>query len=116
MDGVTFAVERGETLGLVGESGCGKSVSALSILGLVPQPPGKIVSGRIRFMDTDLLELAEDEMRRMRGHRLAMIFQEPMTSLNPVMMVGEQVAEAVRLHDAESRGRVGARAGATRRQ
>lgn len=103
VDGVSYTVDEGQTVAIVGESGCGKSVSALSILGLVPQPPGKIVSGRIRFMGTDLLELAEDEMRRMRGHRLAMIFQEPMTSLNPVLTIGRQVRETLQTHLGVSR-------------
>ena len=103
VDGISYTVDEGQTVAIVGESGCGKSVSALSILGLVPQPPGKIVSGRIRFMDTDLLELAEDEMRRMRGHRLAMIFQEPMTSLNPVLTIGRQIRETLQTHLGVSR-------------
>ncbi|GAB4335455.1 MAG: ABC transporter ATP-binding protein [Dehalococcoidia bacterium] len=98
VDGTTYEVEEGETLGLVGESGCGKSVSALSILRLIPQPPGKIVSGEIIFQGRDLLKLDEAEMRRVRGNDIAMIFQEPMTSLNPVLTIGRQMTEALELH------------------
>lgn len=98
VDGVSYTVDEGQTMAIVGESGCGKSVSALSVMGLVPQPPGKIVSGSIRFMDTDLLALREDEMRQMRGHRLAMVFQEPMTSLNPVLTIGRQIRETLQTH------------------
>jgi peptide/nickel transport system ATP-binding protein len=99
VDGVSFHVERGEVLGIVGESGCGKSVTSLSILRLVPQPPGEIVQGSaIRFDGRDLLALPESDMRRVRGNDIAMIFQEPMTSLNPVYTVGDQIAESVRLH------------------
>ncbi|MGH7502389.1 MAG: ABC transporter ATP-binding protein [Longimicrobiales bacterium] len=99
VDGVSFSIDAGETLGLVGESGCGKSVTSLSILRLVPQPPGEILPGSsVRFNDRELLLLAEREMRKVRGNDIAMIFQEPMTSLNPVYTVGDQIAEAVRLH------------------
>ncbi|MBN2326562.1 MAG: ABC transporter ATP-binding protein [Candidatus Omnitrophica bacterium] len=98
VDGVSLRINRGETLGLVGESGCGKSVASLSILRLVPTPPGRIVSGSIRFHDRDLLSLSEKEMRSIRGRRISMIFQEPMTALNPVFTVGEQIAEAFRIH------------------
>jgi oligopeptide/dipeptide ABC transporter ATP-binding protein len=99
VDGVSFAIGEGATLGLVGESGCGKSVTSLSILRLLPQPPGEIVSGSsVRFRDRELLSLPEREMRKVRGNDIAMIFQEPMTSLNPVYTVGSQIAEAVRLH------------------
>ncbi len=98
VDGVTYTVEEGETLGLVGESGCGKSVSALSILRLIPQPPGKIVSGEIIFQGRDLLKLDEEEMRKIRGNEIAMVFQEPMTSLNPVLTIGRQMTEAIELH------------------
>jgi len=97
VDGVSFALESGRTLGLVGESGCGKSMTALSILRLVP-PPGRIAGGRIVFDGRDLLALNEREMRAVRGNEIAMIFQEPMSSLNPVFPVGDQIAEAVRLH------------------
>jgi peptide/nickel transport system ATP-binding protein len=98
VDDVSFSVRRGETLAIVGESGCGKSVTALSIMRLVPNPPGKIVGGSIMLEGTDLLGLDEDKMREVRGNRISMIFQEPMTSLNPVMRIGDQIAEAVRLH------------------
>ena len=98
VDGVSYAVRAGETLGIVGESGCGKSVTALSILRLVANPPGRIVGGAIRFRGADLLQLREAEMRAIRGNRISMIFQEPMTSLNPLLTVGRQIAEAVTLH------------------
>ncbi|MEZ5844482.1 MAG: ABC transporter ATP-binding protein [Hyphomicrobiaceae bacterium] len=98
VDGVSFDVAPGETLGIVGESGCGKSVTALSILRLVPPRIGRTVSGRVLFEGRDLLKLSEREMRDIRGNRIAMIFQEPMTSLNPVLTIGEQIAEAVRIH------------------
>src|SRR6266571_2140206 len=102
VDGVSFYLDRGELLGLVGESGCGKSITALSIMRLVP-PPGKIVAGEILFDGRDLLKLSNREMRDMRGNDIAMIFQDPMTSLNPVFTVGEQIAEALRLHRRLSR-------------
>jgi peptide/nickel transport system ATP-binding protein len=98
VDGVSFDIERGKTLGLVGESGSGKSVSALSILGLIPQPPGKIVGGEILFEGRDLTEFSERELRKVRGNDISMIFQEPMTSLNPVYTVGNQIIEAIQLH------------------
>jgi len=98
VDDVSFSVRRGETLAIVGESGCGKSVTALSVMRLVPNPPGKIVGGSIVLEGTDLLGLDETEMRKVRGNRISMIFQEPMTSLNPVMRIGDQITEAVRLH------------------
>ena len=98
VDDVSFNVRRGETLAIVGESGCGKSVSALSIMRLVPNPPGKIVGGSVTLEGTDLLTLDEDRMRAIRGNRMSMIFQEPMTSLNPVMRIGDQITEALRLH------------------
>ncbi len=98
VDGVSWSLPRGRTLALVGESGCGKSVTALSIMRLVPDPPGRIVGGRILFEGRDLVGLPEAEMRRIRGNRIAMIFQEPMTSLNPVFTVGNQIVEAIRLH------------------
>jgi len=97
VDGVSFALERGRVLGLVGESGCGKTMTALSLMRLVP-PPGRIVAGQVRLEGRDLLGLAEREMRAVRGAGLAMIFQEPMTSLNPVFTIGSQIAEAIRLH------------------
>jgi peptide/nickel transport system ATP-binding protein len=98
VDDVSFTVSRGETLAIVGESGCGKSVTALSLMRLVPDPPGRIVGGSITLEGTDLLALSEAEMRKIRGNRISMIFQEPMTSLNPVMRIGDQIVEAVRLH------------------
>jgi peptide/nickel transport system ATP-binding protein len=98
VDGVSFDVGAGETLAVVGESGCGKSVTALSILRLVPAPPGRIVGGAIRFEGSDLLQLGEAEMRRIRGNAISMIFQEPMTSLNPVLTVARQIGETLRLH------------------
>ncbi len=103
VDGVSYAIRRGETLGVVGESGCGKSVTALSILRLVADPPGRIVGGAIRFRGTNLLELTELEMQAIRGNDISMIFQEPMTSLNPVLTVGHQISEAVILHQGLSK-------------
>jgi oligopeptide/dipeptide ABC transporter ATP-binding protein len=97
VDGVSFYLDRGELLGLVGESGCGKSMTALSVMRLIA-PPGKIVGGEILFDGKDLLKFSDSEMRQMRGDDIAMIFQDPMTSLNPVYTVGEQIAEALRLH------------------
>ncbi len=98
VDGVSFHVTAGETLAIVGESGCGKSVTALSILRLIPSPPGRIVSGAIRFAGRDLLRLSEPQMRQVRGNEISMIFQEPMTSLNPVLTIGRQIAETLTLH------------------
>jgi peptide/nickel transport system ATP-binding protein len=98
VDDVSFTVRRGETLAIVGESGCGKSVTALSLMRLVPDPPGRVVGGSVVLEGTDLLELDEAEMRDVRGNRISMIFQEPMTSLNPVMRIGDQIVEVVRLH------------------
>ncbi|NJM06979.1 ABC transporter ATP-binding protein [Candidatus Gracilibacteria bacterium] len=98
VDGVSFHVERGETLGIVGESGCGKSVTSLSIMRLIPSPPGKIAGGQILFDGEDLLQTSEDDMRHIRGNRIAMIFQDPMTSLNPVLTVGRQITESLELH------------------
>jgi oligopeptide/dipeptide ABC transporter ATP-binding protein len=103
VDGVSFSIRRGETLGVVGESGCGKSVTALSIMRLLDIPPAEIASGEIFFAGRDLLKLGDDEMRHVRGNDVAMIFQEPMTSLNPVFTVGDQIAEAVMLHQHLSR-------------
>lgn len=99
VDGVSLSIPQGATLGVVGESGCGKTVLALSIMRLVPIPPGEILSGAIFLDGVDLLKLTGDEMRGVRGKRISMIFQEPMTSLNPVLNVGEQIAEIVRLHE-----------------
>jgi oligopeptide/dipeptide ABC transporter ATP-binding protein len=98
VDGVDFEVMRGEVLGLVGESGCGKSVTALSILRLVASPPGKIIDGRIEFLGTDLCTLSSGEIRKIRGKRISMIFQDPLTSLNPVLKVGYQISEVFRDH------------------
>jgi oligopeptide/dipeptide ABC transporter ATP-binding protein len=103
VDGVSFSIGHGRTLGLVGESGCGKSITALSILGLVPSPPGRVESGRAFFDGLDLLKANERTLCRIRGDRIGMIFQEPMTSLNPLYSIGEQVAEALRLHRHVSR-------------
>ena len=103
VDGVSYAVRSGETLGVVGESGCGKSVTALSVLRLVADPPGRIVGGAIRFEGTNLLDLTESEMEAIRGNDISMIFQEPMTSLNPLMTVGRQISEAIALHQGLSR-------------
>jgi oligopeptide/dipeptide ABC transporter ATP-binding protein len=111
VDRVSFSLNRGETLGVVGESGCGKSVSSLSILGLVPSPPGAIESGRIRFEDRDLLELDPEALRSLRGREIAMIFQEPMTSLNPVLPIGRQVAEPLMIHRGMRRNAALAEAG-----
>ncbi len=110
VDDVSLRILRGQTLGLVGESGCGKSVTAHSIIRLIPSPPGRIAGGRIEFEGTNLLDLTEKEMRSIRGNRISMIFQEPMTSLNPVYTVGNQVGETIRVHQklstAEVRNRV----------
>ena len=103
VDGICFSITPGETLGIVGESGCGKSVTALSIMRLVSQPPGKIESGKILLHGKDLLTLSEKEMQEIRGNTMSMIFQDPMTSLNPVFTVGDQIAEAVLLHRKLSR-------------
>ncbi|MGH2348082.1 MAG: ATP-binding cassette domain-containing protein, partial [bacterium] len=98
VDGLSYELKKGETLGIVGESGSGKSVHALSVMRLIPTPPGKIVDGEIWFEGRNLLKINDEEMRHIRGNRIAMIFQEPMTSLNPVLTIGEQIAEAVILH------------------
>ena len=98
VDGVDLRLERGRTLGIVGESGCGKSVTALSIMGLVPQPPGRIVGGEVRFEGEDLLKAPAQRLRDLRGHQLSMIFQEPMTSLNPAFQAGDQIAEVILRH------------------
>jgi len=103
VDDVSLSIEAGKTLGLVGESGCGKSVTAESIMGLVPMPPGRIAGGEVLFEGVDLLQLPESKMKKIRGNRISMIFQEPMTSLNPVFTVGDQVAEVFRLHQGLSR-------------
>lgn len=103
VNGVDFLIRKNETLGLVGESGCGKSVTALSIMRLISDPPGRIVNGRILFDNCDLLQLKAREMRDIRGNRISMIFQEPMTSLNPVYRVGTQIMETIRLHQKANR-------------
>jgi oligopeptide/dipeptide ABC transporter ATP-binding protein len=103
VNGLSFTLDQGETLAIVGESGCGKSMTALSIMRLVPDPPGRIEQGAVRFDGVDLLRLPMDEMRRMRGSSISMVFQEPMTSLNPVRTIGSQVAEAITLHQGLSR-------------
>lgn len=98
VDDVSFTLEAGQTLGIVGESGCGKSVTSLSIMRLIPEPPGKILDGKILFKGKDLLRVSEKEMRSIRGNQISMIFQEPMTSLNPVFTIGDQIAETIALH------------------
>lgn len=103
VDDISLSIGKGETLGLVGESGCGKSVTAHSIIQLIPQPPGRIVGGKIIFEGQNILEYSEAQMRKIRGCRISMIFQEPMTSLNPVFSVGDQVGEVIRLHQKLSR-------------
>ena len=103
VDDVTLNMKKGETLGLVGESGCGKSVTASTIMGLVPMPPGFIAGGEVLFEGVDLVKVPESKMRKIRGSQISMIFQEPMTSLNPVFTVGDQVAEVIRLHEKLSR-------------
>ncbi len=115
VDGVSFSIDRGETLGLVGESGCGKSVLSLSLMRLISNPPGRIVAGEVDFQLTenggpvDLLKLSEKQMRMVRGKRMAMVFQEPMTSLNPVYTIGNQIGEALHLHEGGSSAQVRAR-------
>ncbi len=103
LDDVGFELHRGETLGVVGESGCGKSVTALALMRLIAEPPGRITKGQVCFAGRDLLQLPESEMRRVRGNRMSMIFQEPMTSLNPAYTVGDQISETVRLHQSLTR-------------
>ena len=98
VDGVSFELAAGETLGIVGESGCGKSVTALSLMRLIPIPPGKIVKGSIMFDGADVLKMDDDEVRGIRGNNIAMIFQDPMTSLNPVLTISRQISEALELH------------------
>ncbi|MGZ6952599.1 MAG: dipeptide ABC transporter ATP-binding protein [Acidimicrobiia bacterium] len=112
VDGVTFAVDRGQTLGLVGESGCGKSVSSLAVMGLIPTRTGRVTATTLRLADHDLLRVPAAELRTLRGPEMAMIFQEPMTSLNPAFTVGNQIAESVRAHQTVSRAQAAARAGA----
>jgi peptide/nickel transport system ATP-binding protein len=99
VDGIDLHIDKGETLGVVGESGCGKTVTALSVMKLIPMPPGKIVEGQMLYEGRDLVTLPPAQMRKVRGKEISMVFQEPMTSLNPVFTIGEQIAEAVRLHE-----------------
>ena len=99
VDGIDLRIDRGETLGVVGESGCGKTVTALSIMRLIPMPPGRIVEGQMVWQNRDLVTLPPAQMRKVRGKEISMVFQEPMTSLNPVFTIGEQIAEAIRLHE-----------------
>ena len=98
VDGISFSVEKGKTLGIVGESGCGKSVTALSIMGLIPKPPAKIVSGSVLYEGRDLTTLSEHQLEDVRGREIAMIFQDPMTSLNPTLTIGTQITETIRRH------------------
>jgi oligopeptide/dipeptide ABC transporter ATP-binding protein len=105
VDGMDFHIHRGKTLGMIGESGCGKSVSALSILQLIPMPPGKIISGEILFEGQDLLQKNKDEIKKIRGNDISMIFQEPMTSLNPVFTIGDQILEPILLHQGVGKAR-----------
>ena len=107
---ITFSLERGESIGLVGETGAGKTTTALGIMGLVPDPPGEIVKGSILFEGEDLLKLSEKQMRRIRGGKISMIFQDPMTSLNPVTRVGDQIAEVILLHNKISKAEARKRA------
>ncbi len=110
VNGISYTVDKGETLAIVGESGCGKSVSVMSLIRLIPQPPGKIVDGEVWFEGQDLLQLKEDDLRRIRGNKIAMIFQDPMTSLNPVLTIGRQITEALELHLGMNKGQSRARA------
>ena len=110
VDGLSYTVHAGQTLGVVGESGCGKSVTALSIMRLIPMPPGRFAGGAVRYRGADLLKLSERQMRQIRGNRISMIFQEPMTSLNPVLTVGRQIAETVSVHRQVGRAEAMARA------
>ena len=99
VDGISFEIQKGENVCLVGESGCGKSVSALSIMGLLPRPPARIAGGEILFKDLELLKMSDEDMREIRGNAIAMVFQEPMTSLNPVFTIGDQITEAILIHE-----------------
>ena len=98
VNGVSFNLKEGETLGVVGESGCGKSVTMLSVLGLIPSPPGKVVNGKAFFFGQDLLKMSNEEIRHVRGAQISMVFQDPMTSLNPVLTIGKQLEEPLVLH------------------
>ncbi|MEN8822604.1 MAG: ABC transporter ATP-binding protein [Abyssibacter sp.] len=110
IDGVSFSVQAGETLGIVGESGCGKSVTSLSIMGLIPRPPGEIVGGEIRFNGQDLTQLSDKAYRKLRGSEISMIFQEPMTALNPVFTIGNQIIDVLRRHKGLTRKQARSRA------
>ena len=99
VNGISYSVDEGEVVAIVGESGCGKSVGAMSIMQLIPNPPGRIVNGEVLFQGKDLTQLSDAEMREIRGNKIAMVFQEPMTSLNPVLTVGRQLTETVELHE-----------------
>ena len=99
VNGVNLSLERGQTVGLVGETGAGKTTTALGVMGLIPSPPGKVVSGEILFEDKDLLKMSAKEMRKVRGKKISMIFQDPMTALNPVLTVGDQITEVIKLHE-----------------
>ena len=101
VNGVSYTLEEGQTLGIVGESGCGKSVSALSVMGLIPKPPGKITAGQVLYRGKDLLSLREEEMERVRGDEIAMVFQDPMTSLNPVQRILDHLTETIHAHEPE---------------
>src|SRR5919202_2385726 len=98
VNGISYTLREGEALGIVGESGCGKSVGALSVMRLIPTPPGRIAGGEVIFQGRDLLKLRDEELRRIRGNDIAMVFQDPMTSLNPVLTIGRQIGEALELH------------------
>ena len=102
VNGISYSLQAGEAVGIVGESGCGKSVSVLSIMGLVPNPPGKVIGGEVLFQGEDLLKLSPPDLRSIRGNRVAMIFQDPLTSLNPVLTIGRQISEAIQLHKGRS--------------
>jgi oligopeptide/dipeptide ABC transporter ATP-binding protein len=110
VDDVSFSVEAGETIGIVGESGCGKSVTSLSIMGLIPNPPGRIIGGEILFKGKNLVPMSQGELRKIRGNEISMIFQEPMTSLNPVFTIGNQIMEAILLHQKVSKKEARAKA------
>jgi peptide/nickel transport system ATP-binding protein len=109
VDGVSFDIKKGETVCLVGESGCGKSVSALAVLGLIPQPPGRIMGGQILLKGQNLLDMTEEEMQEVRGNNIGMVFQEPMTSLNPVFRIGDQIKEAILVHERIDKGELNRR-------
>lgn len=110
VDGISFTIKKGQTLGVVGESGCGKSVAAMSLLRLIPDPPGKIIGGKILFQGKNVLDFSDDAMRAIRGNEISVIFQEPMTSLNPVFTIGEQIGEVLILHQHMAKAAAGERA------